>query len=428
MTPEELLAQLSQPGPGEAYLATQGAGSGMFNFGGPIGTLLAAQQLYKGYSGRKTAERQKEENLRLLALDAMAEQGIDPFAIYDIGKVESTIDPVEQAELDLARQEMDIITPPQPVAEGYAAEQEIKRFREENPDIIGEVYSDFLRSGLDYDEYRKQFPIETKQPSVTEEVVSVDVDADLTPQQTFEGLEEEQKIGRINDALEKNPNATLADILDILTTWNIPTDLFRKATGTTPEEYVGKGDAGTDGGDDGGDDGECQLGYEKWNGSCVPVCNAAAGYVRDEATGQCVLKDTREEGQGGGNGDTEPKENGQQCPVGQVYDEALQKCVPIERKRNEKDDEEPPVDLNEPVKQETILPQLPLTQEVTQEPESTTGMLFAALSPTRTTSEVLAPDLFKLDKNIPLVGRLTQSTPMAAPQYLLSGISQRYRV
>jgi len=56
------------------------------------------------------------------------------------------------------------------------------------------------------------------------------------------------------------------------------------------------------------------------------------------------------------------------------------------------------------------------------------GMLVAALSPNRTTSEVLAPDLFKLDKNIPLVGRLTQNTPMAAPQYLLSGISQRYRV
>jgi len=89
----------------------------------------------------------------------------------------------------------------------------------------------------------------------------------------------------------------------------------------------------------------------------------------------------------------------------------------------------PTPDLNEPVQEQpTILPQLPLTQEVTQEPESTTGMLFAALSPTRTTSEVLAPDLFKLDKNIPLVGRLTQNTPMAAPQYLLSGISQRYRV
>ena len=56
------------------------------------------------------------------------------------------------------------------------------------------------------------------------------------------------------------------------------------------------------------------------------------------------------------------------------------------------------------------------------------GMLVAALSPDRTTSEVLAPDLFKLDNDIPLIGRVTQNTPMAAPQYLLSGISQRYRV
>ena len=370
MTPEELLAQLSQPGPGEAYLATQGAGagSGMFNFGGPLGTLLAAQQLYKGYSGRKTAERQKEENLRLLALDAMAEQGIDPFAIYDIGKVESTIDPVEQAELDLAQQEMDIITPPQPVAEGYAAEQEIKRFREENPDIIGEVYSDFLRSGLDYDEYRKQFPIETKQPSVTEEVVSVETDADLTPQQTFEGLEEEQKIGRINDALEKNPNATLADILDILTTWNIPTDLFRKATGTTPEEYVGKSDGGTDGGTDGGDDGT-------GNGD----------------TGTDVGDDDTDD-------DTGDEED------------------------DKEDDEERPIDLNEPVKQETILPQLPLTQE----PESTTGMLFAALSPTRTTDTVMPLDLFKIENNIRLVDRVTPNyTALTPAQMMFQGISQQ---
>ena len=97
-------------------------------------------------------------------------------------------------------------------------------------------------------------------PVEEEEVITVETDVDLTPQQTFEGLEEEQKIKRINDALENNPNATLANILDILTRWNIPTDLFRKATGTTPEEYVAQrdGTGGTGGeegqGDDGGKD------------------------------------------------------------------------------------------------------------------------------------------------------------------------------
>jgi hypothetical protein len=402
-------------------LVSQGAvQAGPFVFN-PVATALqVAYNLYKNLSDKKKAESQKRDNLFYLTLDEMRKAGEDPYEQYP----ESLFDVSQYPEF------AGIATSGSPEEmRRETISGAVYNWRERNQDIVQQAYDAFLRSGLDYDDYKKRS--EEGEP-VEEEVVSVDVDADLTPQQTFEGLEEEQKIGRINDALEKNPNATLADILDILTTWNIPTDLFRKATGTTPEEYVGKGgagtDNGTDGGDEGGGDGECQPGYEKWNGSCVPVCNAAAGYVRDEATGQCVLKETREEGQGGGNGDTEPKENGQQCPVGQVYDEALQKCVPIERKINKKDDEEPPVDLNEPVKQETILPQLPLTQEVTQEPESTTGMLAAALSPDRTTSEVLAPDLFKLDTDIPLIGRLTQSTPMAAPQYLLSGISQRYRV
>ena len=320
-----------------------------------------------------------------------------------------------------------------------------------------------------------------------EEQGSLEPDTDLTPQQTFEGLEEEQKIKRINDALENNPNATLANILDILTRWNIPTDLFRKATGTTPEEYVGKGDAGTDdgtdGGTDGGDggtgDGECQPGYERWNGSCVLVCNAAAGYVRDEdpsspSYGSCVLMD------GGGNGGDDGGDDGKtcatgyvydealqkcvpkktdngtnkSCPIGQVYDEASQSCVPIKKEVTGGDggdngktcptgyvyDEASqscvPIkeevtggdggggDLNDPIEKPTLgLPQQPTT-------ETTTDSLFAAFaaSPNRTTSEVLAPELFKLDNNIPLVGKLTQYTPMAAPQYLLSGISQRYRV
>jgi hypothetical protein len=137
-----------------------GSGSGMFDFGGGLGAITAITSYARNREARAKAERQKNDNLRLLTLDAMAEQGIDPFDIYDLGKVESTIDPVEQAELDLAQQEMDILKPPPEVAEGYAAEQAIKRFREENQDLIGEAYDAFLRSGLDYDEYKKQFPVE----------------------------------------------------------------------------------------------------------------------------------------------------------------------------------------------------------------------------------------------------------------------------
>lgn len=81
--------------------------------------------------------------------------------------------------------------------------------------------------------------------------------------------------------------------------------------------------------------------------------------------------------------------------------------------------------LNGPVETPQIISQLPQLPETET---ATGGLLFGAVSPTRTTDEVLAPDLFKLDVNIPLVQRLTQYSPMAAPQYMLSGISQRYKV
>lgn len=97
-----------------------------------------------------------------------------------------------------------------------------------------------------------------------------------------------------------------------------------------------------------------------------------------------------------------------------------------EDKKEEKKEEKDYVDLNAPKPQ---LPTPGLPQQPITEPGGVGGMFaFAAPSPNRTTSEVLAPDLFKIDANIPLVGRLTQASPMAAPQYLLSGISQRYKV
>jgi hypothetical protein len=58
---------------------------------------------------------------------------------------------------------------------------------------------------------------------------------------------------------------------------------------------------------------ECANGYEKVNGVCVPVCQE--GYSRDEATGQCIPVVTIID---------------KKCPTGQVYDEELKKCVPIE--------------------------------------------------------------------------------------------------
>jgi len=415
------------------------AGPFVFN---PLGTILqAGYNLYRGLSDRQKAESQKRDNLFYLTLDEMRKAGEDPYEqypedLFDVSQYPEFAGIAPSGSPEEMRRE--------------TISAAVYNWRERNQDIVQQAYDAFLRSGLDYDEYKKR--LEEGEP-VVEEEVSLEPDPDLTPQQTFEGLEEEQKIGRINDALEKNPNASLADILDILTSWNIPTDLFRKATGTTPEEYVAQRDGtGGTGGEEGGDDDggeepkpeECQPGYERWNGSCVPVCNAAAGYVRDEATGQCVLKEETPKppeppppcpdgyvydeasqscvpietgGDNGGDGE----DNGKTCPTGYVYDEASQSCVPIKEEVTGGDGGGG--DLNAPTKKTvTGLPQEPTTEPALE------GMLAVAVSPTRTTDEVLAPDLAKIDLNIPLIGRLTQPSSYSAPQYLLSGISQRFRV
>ena len=290
---------------------------------------------------------------------------------------------------------------------------------------------------------------------------TTDSDIPKTPKELFQESPIEEKQVQIQSILDESPDATIDDILRVMQNWGISAELFKSATGYYPRDYVAQRDAppsteppfekpgqGEEQGEDDGQlgddtsetevidddsrkiddgDGECQPGYERWNGSCVAVCNAAAGYVRDEdpsspSYGSCVLMGDgggEEEGDNGG-GDDDTKDNGKTCATGYVYDEALQKCDPI--KEEETGDGG---DLNAPT--ETTVTGLP--QQPTTETGGVGGMFaFAAPSPNRTTSEVLAPDLFKIDANIPLVGRLTQARPMAAPQYLLSGISQRYKV
>jgi len=378
----------------------------------PVAAILqAGYNLYKGLSDRQKAESQKRDNLFYLTLDEMRKAGEDPYEqypedLFDVSQYPEFAGIAPSGSPEEMRRE--------------TINAAIYNWRERNQDIVQQAYDAFLRSGLDYDEYKKR--LEEGEPVEEEEVITVETDVDLTPQQTFEGLEEEQKIVRINDALENNPNASLADILDILTSWNIPTDLFRKATGgLSPEEYVAAtstdrgtdgGDGGTDGGTDGGDGGT-DGGTDGGDGGTP----CPTGYVYDEASQSCVpIKVTPPNGGGDG---------GKPCPTGYHWDEASQSCV--------KDAPPPPPPepqpdggLNGPVETPQIITQLPKLTEA----ETATGGMFAAFaaSPTRTTSEVLAPDLFKLDVNIPLVQRLTQYSPTAAPQYLLSGISQRYKV
>jgi len=290
---------------------------------------------------------------------------------------------------------------------------------------------------------------------------TTDSDIPKTPKELFQESTIEEKQEQIQSILDESPDATIDDILRVMQNWGISAELFKSATGYYPRGYVAQRDGtGGTGGEEGGDDDECQPGYEKWNGSCVAVCNAAAGYVRDEdpsspTYGSCVLMDDGGNGKDNGGEDTGTEEckpgqvrdedpssptygacvpiktggddggddgqgdNGKTCATGYVYDEALQKCVPIKKEVTGGGG-----DLNGPT--DTTVTGLP--QESTTEAGGVGGLFAMAASPTRTTDEVLAPDLAKIDLNIPLLGRLTQARPMAAPQYLLSGISQRFRV
>src|SRR5210317_1246850 len=231
-----------------ATAGAQGIGSLFANSINPLSLALSAQQLYKGYSGRKKAERQKQENLRLLALDAMAERGIDPFAIYDVGKVESTIDPVEQEALNLAQQEMDILNPPQPVAEGYAAEQIIKRFREENPDVMAEVYNDFLASGLDYDDYKKRATATTSE-------VAKDVSGTPDPRQYVDitGTDPAGIPGDLIEGTYTDPDGTMWAYDMLGRKWVI-------SSPTTPSDPSGGGGGGGGGGAGAGADNAVLVG------------------------------------------------------------------------------------------------------------------------------------------------------------------------
>jgi len=404
---------------------------------------MLSYNLYRGLSDRQKAESQKRDNLFYLTLDEMRKAGEDPYEqypedLFDVSQYPEFAGIAPSGSPEEMRRE--------------TINAAIYNWRERNQDIVQQAYDAFLRSGLDYDEYKKRLeegePVEEEEEDIFKDTTGSDVPK--TPKELFQESTIEEKQEQIQSILDESPDATIDDILRVMQNWGISAELFKSATGYYPRGYVAQRDGtGGTGGEEGGDDDggeepspeECQPGYERWNGSCVPVCNAAAGYVRDEATGQCVLKEETPKppeppppcpdgyvydeasqscipvetgGDDGGNGG----DNGKTCPTGYVYDEASQSCVPIKEEVTGGDG-----DLNGPIEKPTPgLPQQPTTEPTQQ------GMFAFAASPNRTTSEVLAPDLFKIDANIPLVGRLTQVRPMAAPQYLLSGISQRYKV
>ena len=285
---------------------------------------------------------------------------------------------------------------------------------------------------------------------------TTDSDIPKTPKELFQESPIEEKQVQIQSILDESPDATIDDILRVMQNWGISAELFKSATGYYPRDYVAQRDAppsteppfekpgqGEEQGEDDGQlgddtsetevidddsrkiddgDGECQPGYERWNGSCVAVCNAAAGYVRDEdpsspSYGSCVLM-----GDGGNGGDDggDGGDNGKTCATGYVYDEALQKCVPIKEEVTGGGG-----DLNDGQQNGQVIPTggKPAEEEEVPEPVQAQPQLFSGLfdkgmSATRTTDEIFGE----------VIGRLIQPTGVETPQYLLSGISQRFRV
>ena len=376
--------------------AAQGAASGLININPLVSGAMLAYNLYRGLSDRQKAESQKRDNLFYLTLDEMRKAGEDPYEqypedLFDVSQYPEFAGIAPSGSPEEMRRE--------------TINAAIYNWRERNQDIVQQAYDAFLRSGLDYDEYKKR--LEEGEP-VVEEEVSLEPDPDLTPQQTFEGLEEEQKIGRINDALEKNPNASLADILDILTSWNIPTDLFRKATGTTPEEYVAQRDGAGNGADESDTGEDIDLGTPDDSGD-----SGDDEELGDDTSDTEVIDD--------GSRDIDTTDDEEEEDTDTTDEEEDTDTTDEE----EEDTGTTDGDLNDGQQDGQIIPTggEPAEEEEVPEPVQAQPQLFSGLfdkgmSATRTTDEIFGE----------VIGRLIQPTGVETPQYLLSGISQRFRV
>lgn len=277
-----------------------------------------------------------------------------------------------------------------------------------------------------------------------------------TPEETFKELEKEQQVARVQQVLANNPNATEEQIKTVIETYDIPAEVLTEATGQdSVKGYIEQRNLPP------------LNEQNRWLFEDGVMTNVDTGAVRE--VGDTTLY---QEGgyYSGGDGKLPPEvdkiksiniflENNPNITLDVLRTKMKNKGVTdqdiIDATGKTPEEIAGSDDTGggggTPIITPTGTPPVPPIITTTGTPTGTdtgtptgtdtgngdgdgngngegNGMLVAALSPNRTTSEVLAPDLFKLDKNIPLVGRLTQNTPMAAPQYLLSGISQRYRV
>ena len=173
------LASVAQTGLNTvAAQGAQGIGSLFTNPINPLSVALLGQQLYKGYSGRKTAERQKMDNLKLLTEDEMRKAGVDPYEQFPIDMFDPNTNPNMISEFSSAMESGDGTLSPEEWAEEKqldAVDRSIWEWREQNQDVMQKRYDDFLASGLDYADYKKQLTATTSE-------VAQDVSGTTNPQ------------------------------------------------------------------------------------------------------------------------------------------------------------------------------------------------------------------------------------------------------
>jgi hypothetical protein len=263
---------------GAAGGALGGAQGGGLIGGIAAGLAASAYLLYRGLSDKKKAESQKRDNLFYLTLDEMRKAGEDPYEQY----------PVELFDVSKYKEFEGIGasgTPEEMQRDAISAA--IYNWRERNNDIVQAAYDVFLESGLDYDEYNKRqeesgsfgdYEVVTtptgyegeytdvngtrwgysdstrtkwiiSEPEEEEE--NLDKDTDLTDNggnNAAAELEREQAVNAVKDWLERNPNATAADIqarLDKYAEQGIDSEgIFAEATGgKAVNDYVSERDA-----------------------------------------------------------------------------------------------------------------------------------------------------------------------------------------
>ena len=492
MTPEELLAQLSQAGPGEAYLATQGAGtgSGMFGFD-PVSAVLSSALGYTfGIPSRNEAERAKLRAIEQATVNAMTAEGKNPYETYNVGMFDTS------QYADLAGIPT-IGTPEEMLRQTVSTV--VDAYRKENPEKVEEEFEKIVNPPVGVSGTGG-----TSGVPAGADIFSPRVESTIpTPEETFKELEKEQQVARVQQVLANNPDATEEQIKTVIEAYDIPAEVLTEATGQdSVKGYVEKRDAAPDTKD-------TVVSWPRDENGNLKATDLPEGWVypnergakdkkiistttHTNPDGSTVIVETDAEGNryerwGNTLPDTEIETNTSEVLTPEERKQAILDWIKFNpnvtldvlrtKMKNKGVTDQDIIDATGKTPEEiagsgdtgggtpiittpgtpTVPPIITTTGIPPNTPTGTptgtdtgtptgtdtgngdgdgngngegngngNGMLFAALSPTRTTDTVIPVDLFKLDKGIPLVTKLTEYVPPTSPeQMMLQGISQR---